>query len=103
MKKLEWNLNKIKGLLSIARKAGFCIIGQDNLKDYDKKLFLILLDKTAGQALLRQMEFLSKSRNIPLVMVDGLAEILAIENCKVIALKNKSISENIIKNLKGEV
>lgn len=95
-------MNKINGWLSIARKAGYCIIGQDKLASYDKKLYLILLDKNTGKALEREMNFLSKEKHIPLFYVDNLAEMLAIENCKVVGIKNKAISENLIKSIKGD-
>jgi len=95
-------LNKIDGLISIARKAGFVIIGQDNLKNYDKKLYLLLLDYTAGKSLSREIEFLSKTKNVPLFRVENQGEKVGIENCKTLGLKNKAISENISKILKGE-
>ncbi len=95
-------MSKLTGWISIARKAGYCIIGQDKLLDYDKKLYLILLDESAGKALERQMNFLSKEKDIPLLMVDGLSHMLAIENCKVLGIKNKAISENLIKIIKGD-
>lgn len=101
-KKLEKKLNKLKGLISIARKAGFCIIGQDKLIDYEKKLYLILLDNRAGRALERQMIYLSNEKEIPLVRVDGLDEILAIQNCRVVGIRNKAISDSLINRLKGE-
>ena len=95
-------MNSLKGWISIARKAGYCIIGQDKLLDYDKKLYLILLDKTAGKSLEREMTFLSKEREIDLCKVENLGQMLALENCKVIGIKNKAISENLIKSLKGD-
>ena len=95
-------MNRLKGLISIARKAGFVIIGKDNLTSYRKKLYLVLLDKTAGNSLLREMNFISENRNIPILEVENLAEVVGIENCKVIGLKNKAMSENIEKCLKGE-
>ena len=95
-------MNNISGLISIARKAGFCIIGQDRLLSYDKKLYLVLLDNSAGKALERQMNFLTKDLNIPLLRVDNLTEMLALKNCKVLGIKNKAISENLIKSLKGD-
>ena len=103
MKKLEKSLNKINGWLSIARKAGYCIIGQDKLLDYDKKLFLIVIDKVAGKSLEREMRHLSQEKNLPLIYVENLAQILGIENCKVVGIKNKSISEQLIESLKGEI
>lgn len=95
-------MNRLKGLISIARKAGFVIIGKDNLASYRKKLYLVLLDKTAGNSLLREVNFISENRNIPILEVENLAEVVGIENCKVIGLKNKAMSENIEKCLKGE-
>lgn len=95
-------MSKLTGWISIARKAGYCIIGQDKLLDYDKKLYLVLLDESAGKALERQMNFLSKEKDIPLLRVDGLSQMLAIENCKVLGIKNKAISENLIKIIKGD-
>ena len=95
-------MNKLKGLISIARKAGFCIIGQDKLTGYEKKLYLILLDNRAGKALERQMTYLSQDKEIPLLRVDGLDEMLAIEKCRVVGIKNKAISESLIKRLKGD-
>lgn len=102
IKWLEKKLNEIRGYFSIARKAGFAIVGQDVLKGFDKKLYLIVIDTNAGNSLKREMNFLSKNKNIPLIELDGLAEIVAIQNCKVVGIKNKAISENIIKCIKGE-
>lgn len=95
-------MDKISGLISIARKAGYCVIGQDNLKNYDKKLYLIMLDSTAGASVEREMNFLSNKKQIPLERIENLSKKIAIENCKVIAIKNKNFSENILKVLKGE-
>lgn len=95
-------MKEISGLISIARKAGFAIIGQDNLKSYDKKLYLLLVDKNAGNSLKREMKYLSNDKNIPLFELEGLGQVVTIENCKAIGIKNKAISENIIKCIKGE-
>ncbi len=101
-KGLVKRLKSVRGLISIARKAGFCIIGQDNLLGYDKKLYLLLLDKTAGEALKKCTNFLSKQKNASLLMVDNLPEVSGIENCKVLGIKNKALSEEIAKIIKGE-
>ncbi len=89
-------MSDLTGLISIARKGGFVIIGQDNLLNYNKKLFLILLDVTAGKSLKREMNFLSKDREIPLFVIENLADVSKIENCKVIGIKNKIFSDKII-------
>lgn len=95
-------MNRLKGLISIARKAGFVIIGKDNLSVYKKKLYIILVDKSAGNSLLREMNFLSEKREVPVLEVENLAEMVGIDNCKVIGLKNKAMSDSIEKCLKGE-
>ncbi len=96
-------MEKISGLISIARKAGYVIIGQDNLSDYDKKMYLLLMDKNAGSSLSREMKFISEKKKIPLFQVENLGKLVSIENCKAIGIKNKAISENIIECLlKGE-
>ena len=95
-------MSSVNGLISIARKAGYVIIGLENLKGYDKKMYLLLVDKTAGSSLSREMNFLAKTKNIPLIQVDNLGSLVAIENCKAVGLKNKAISENLIESLKGE-
>jgi len=95
-------LDKLGGLISIARKAGFCIIGQDKLKNYDKKLYIILISKTAGNSLEREMTFLAKEKNIPLLWMEELDNLTGINNCKVIGIKNKELSEQIAKIIKGE-
>ena len=95
-------MNKIQGLISIARKAGSVIIGKEKLATYTKKLYLLLIDKSAGNSLLREMKFLSENRDIPLLEIENLAELVSIENCKAIGLKNKALSESIEKCVKGE-
>lgn len=102
IRKLEKNLNKVKGLISIARKGGYVIIGKDNLEKYTQKLYLLLVDKSAGNSLVREMKILSQRRDIPSLLVEDLQFLVGIGNCKVIGLKNKAISENIEKCLKGE-
>ncbi len=95
-------MKEIDGLISIARKAGYCIIGQDNLLGYEKKLYLILIDKDAGNSLSKSIKYMSERRNVELLILDNLSEKINIENCKVLGIKNKGLSEEIIKRIKGE-
>lgn len=94
-------MRKVDGLISIARKAGFAIIGQDDLKCYNKKLYLILIDKTAGNSLRRESNFLSEKNNVPVIEYESLGKACGIENCKIVGIKNKAIGEKIWKILKG--
>ena len=89
-------MSDLKGLLSLARKAGYVVIGIDNLSGYYKKLFLLLHDKTAGKSLVREMNFLSQKKGVCLAEVDGLEELLHIPNCKAVGIRNKKFSEMIL-------
>lgn len=95
-------MNKAKGLINLARKAGYVIIGKENLVGYTKKLYLLIVDKSAGNSLLREMKHLSENRNLPILEVENLSDLVGIENCKAIGLKNKAMSESIEKCVKGE-
>ncbi len=95
-------MSSLEGLINIAKKAGFVIIGGENLSNYTKKLYLLILDNTAGNSLRREMQFLSSKRNLKILNVENLSKIVGIENCKAIGIKNKAFAENIEEYLKGE-
>lgn len=90
---------KLQEYLNIAKKAGYVIIGGDKLYNYNKKLYLVLYDKEAGRSTQKIVEKL-KDREIPILSVENLQNFLNIPNCKLIGIKNKSLSDiicNIIK------
>ena len=95
-------MSSLEGLINIAKKAGFVIIGGENLSNYTKKLYLLILDNTAGNSLRREMQLLSSKRNLKILNVENLSKIVGIENCKAIGIKNKAFAENIEECLKGE-
>lgn len=93
-------IDKLKGYLNICKKANYIIIGGENLKYYDKKLFLILYDKSAKKNTLKILDNF-KDKNINIIEIENLDNLLNIESCKIVGIKNKSLSEiiiNIIKN-----
>lgn len=93
------NNQKIRGYISIANKAGYLIIGADKLKGYKKKLFLLLVDQAAGKNILKISE---SFENIEKITVDSLEELSQITNCKVLGIKNKGISDEILKIIRSE-
>ena len=95
-------MEEIKGILNICRKAGYLIIGGEKIEEHTQKMFLILVDSKAGKSLLREMNFIANSRKIPIYMIDDLENIIGIFNCKAVAIKNKNLSESILKTIKGE-
>lgn len=95
-------MRDIKGIIGICRKAGYAIIGGENIKNNSQKMYLILVDENSGKSLLREMQFVANLRNIPIVSIKNLEEIVDIKNCKAVAFKNKALSEKIFNLLKGE-
>lgn len=95
-------MKTLNGIINICRKAGYLIIGGENIKNNPHKMYLILIDKSSGNSLKREINYLSVSRNIPFLKVEGLANMIGIENCKAVAIKNKALSDEILKMIKGE-
>ncbi len=97
-------LNQIKGYLNIAKKAGFVIVGQDNLKNYDKKLYLVLYTEPTNNivSVISRIKSTTMYQSICLEKHD-FDTVTNIDNCKIIALKNKAISDKIIELIRGEV
>ena len=92
-------INKIKGYLNISRKAGYIIWGGDNLKNYSKKLFLVLVDTSAQKNTQKVVEKI-KLKEIPIIFVENLSNLVNKSNCKIIGIKNKAISEILVDLLK---
>lgn len=91
---------KIAGYLNLARKSNNLIIGTENLKKYNKKLYLIVLSKTAGKNAGAVAEKQKERTDCEIVVADiDLAEILNINNCQIVALKNKGFADMVIQNL----
>ena len=95
-------MKTLNGIINICRKAGYLIIGGENIKNNPHKMYLILIDKSSGNSLKREINYLLASRNIPFLEVEGLANMIGIENCKAEAIKNKALSDEILKMIKGE-
>ena len=98
------NYLKIKGLINIANKAGYLIIGTDSLKVYKKKLYLILMSNDAGSSTIRNANFVKQDTNCEIITLtnDVFNKVVNIKNCKIIAIKNKGLAEEIKKYLRGE-
>ena len=85
--------NKAKDYLGIAAKAGYLIIGSDKLDSYKQKLYLILLDNTAGKSAIKIAERFKTQA--PVLQVEGLGQICGIATCKLLGIKNKGLAEII--------
>ena len=96
-------ITKIKELLGIANKAGYLIIGSDNLKGYDKKLYLLLKSESAGRTIEKITNYIYKKNNCNVFTFceSEFLQMTNISNCKIVGIKNKGISEEIIKYIRS--
>lgn len=90
--------NKVKNYINIANKAGYLIIGSDKLDNYTQKLYLILLDKTAGKSS-QKIANRFQEKGIEIKLVEDLSELCDIKTCKIVGIKNKELSIHILENL----
>ena len=92
---------KLTGYLNIARKGNNLIIGSDRLRDYNKKIYLLLYDNSSKNNTLKIVKSF-KSKEIETIMIENLEEYIKIRNCKILGIKNKALSDIISGILKGE-
>lgn len=85
---------KVQGYLNIAQKAGYVIWGGETLENYTKKLYLVIYDPTAQKSTQKIITKL-KERQVDIVEVENLGMLVNKPNCKVIGIKNKSLSDQI--------
>ena len=90
-------IDKLSSYIGIAMQGGNAVIGSDNLDGYTKKLYLVLVDKAAGKNSKKVFAKLQE-RGIEGYEIDGLDEVIG-KNIKIIAFKNKGLSEEIKKYL----
>ena len=90
---------QINGLLSIARKGNFAIIGLDNIKKQTRSCNLIIVCDSASEKLKKEAIYFSNKLQSKLFEINNLAELIQISNCKIVAIKNIGIANSIIKIL----
>ena len=95
------NLNKIKNYLGIASRANYVIFGADNLKGYTHKLYLVLYRQDFRKTI---QKVINEFTNLPTFMlnIEDMNYITNSQNCKLLAIKNKGLAEQIIKVLRSE-
>ena len=95
------NLNKIKNYLDIAARANYIIYGADNLKGYTHKLYLVLYRQDFGKTI---QKVINEFSNLPSYMfeIEDFNFITNLQNCKLLAIKNKGLAEQIINHLRSE-
>jgi len=94
----EMIINKIKGYLNIAIKGSYVIFGADNLKGYNHKLYLVIYREDCGKSISKLIDgFKVKEIECLKLSVDDMTNITNNDNCKLLAIKNKGLSDQIVK------
>ncbi len=93
---------KIKGYLSIANKAGYLIVGADNLKHYSKKLYLVLAEKDSGKSLIKLANNLNQKTKNQVYFLTDVEALTSIKGCKIVGVKNLGLANQIINLIRSE-
>ena len=90
-------MNKISGYLNICRKANYLIIGADNLKFYNKKLYLICVNSSYSNNISKIINKLYEQYKIPIIALnEDIENHVGIKNCQIIGIKNKGLSDAML-------
>lgn len=88
---------KIEGYLNIAKKAGYLLIGGENIENailHNRKIYLVLYEPSIQKNSLKIIRK-AEERSILTKSLEGISNYIKIKNCKIIALKNKNLSDII--------
>ena len=96
------SLNKIKSYLGIAARAKYVIWGADNLKGYNHKLYLVLYREDASKTILKVVDEFKHLLPTYMLQLEDFNYVTNLDNCKLLAIKNKGLAEQIIKYLRSE-
>ena len=97
------NITKLSGYVGLADRAGYIIWGVDNLKGYTHKMYLLLYRDDTSKTIQKAINRLSDSEaQIIKLPKEEFNQIVKKPNAKILAIKNKGISEQIINILRGE-
>jgi len=91
--------SKINSYIGFAQKSASVIYGIDSLSRHKGKIYLIIFSRSLSENSLKNARSLIKKCSSPAVIADenALENALNKENCKFIAIKDKNLSEAIIK------
>lgn len=98
------NLEKLKGYIGLANRANYIIFGVDNLKMYTHKMYLVLYRQDGGKTIEKTLAKIKQEYNVDVFCLDenNFKYIVGKDNCKLLAIKNKGLSDQIIKILRSE-
>jgi len=90
--------NKLESLLGFAVKSGKIVFGFDNLCETRKNVKLVIYSPTTSDKVKQKLVLLCKHKSWVLIeTIDNMESLIHRDNCKVVGLTDKSMSEAILK------
>ena len=96
------NLKKANGYLNLAKSGNYVIWGSDGLKGYTHKLYLIVYREDFGKTIQKTLGRIDERICKIELNYNDYNEFVGADKSKIIGIKNKGISEQIINLLRGE-
>lgn len=96
------NGNKIEAYLGFALRAGKVSIGLNSIETLKKGVCCLLLDGAAAKNSQKEARKLRARFSCPLLVVEDLGVLAKREGCKVIAIKDASLADAILKEARGQ-
>lgn len=90
---------KVKTYVGFAIKARKAVFGLDNITDFRKRMYLILMDESLSPNNAKKLIRHAEEKNIPLVNF-CIENILPEKNCKAIGIIDQNLASAIFKELK---
>ncbi len=92
--------NNLTKYLGLAQRSGSLVFGLDNIFKAKQKIHLILVDKSFSENSIKKAQNFCLTKNIDLIFVEQLDNILHTTNCKIAGICNINIVNQIKLNNK---
>ena len=90
--------NKLETLLGFAVKSGKIVFGFDNLCETRKNVKIVVCSPTTNEKVKQKLILLCQHKSWKLIeTIDKLEDLIHRDNCKVVGLLDRSMSEAILK------
>ena len=96
------NLKKANGYFNLAKSGNYVIWGTDGLKGYTHKLYLIVYREDFGKTIEKTLSRFDDGIYKIKLNYNDYNALVESDKSKIIAIKNKGLSEQIINLLRGE-
>ena len=90
--------SQIEGLLGLCRRANYLIIGSDKLKDYSKKMYLIVTNSNPSNNIQKiALQCSDRYKITAIELIDSnLGDAIGIKGCQIVGIKNLGMVNQIL-------